>query len=120
MKTLAFAALALPLLLTAAPAAAARCDNAQDQNTMNRCAAEDYARADAVLNRTYQKVMRDLDDHSRALLRASQREWIKFRDAECTYVNAANEGGSIYPLVYNGCLTDMTKTRTRQLQQGQN
>lgn len=112
--------LVLPMLLLAAPAVAGECDNAQDQNTMNRCAADAYGRADAVLNKTYKSVMAGLDDHSKDLLRASQREWVKFRDAECTYLNAANEGGSIYPLVYNGCLTDLTKARTKQLLQGQN
>ena len=121
MRTLALAALALPLFLLAAPAAAKDvCDNAADQQTMNRCAEDAYARTDAELNRVYKTTMAGLDEHSQALLKAAQRDWIKFRDDECTYQNAQNEGGSIYPLVYNGCLTTLTKARTKQLQQGQN
>ena len=121
MRTLALAALALPLFLLAAPAQAAGCGSADaDQQTMNRCAEADYARADAELNRVYKATMAGLDEHSQALLKAAQRDWIKFRDDECTYQNAQNEGGSIYPLVYNGCLTTLTKARTKQLQAGQN
>jgi len=112
---------ALPLLLAAAPAGArGGCDDAQDQNTMNQCAAADYARADAELNRAYKQAMAGLDEHSQLLLKNAQRDWIKFRDDECLYQNVQNEGGSIYPLVYNGCLTALTKDRTKQLQQGQN
>ena len=111
----------LPLLLGAAPAGAkGGCDDAQEQSTMNRCAADDYARADAELNRVYKQVIAGLDAQSQQLLKAAQRDWISFRDDECKYENAQNEGGSIYPLVYNGCLTTLTKARTKQLQQGQN
>ena len=111
----------LPLLLAAAPAGAkGSCDDAQDQTTMNHCAADDYARADAELNRVYKQVMAGLDAHSQALLKNAQRDWIKWRDDECMYQNAQNEGGSIYPLVYNGCLTTLSMARTKQLQAGQN
>lgn len=119
------ALLALPLLFAAAPALAddadgIDCNNAVSQNDMNICADKDFQKIDAVLNKTYQATLKDLDAHSRDLLRAAQREWIKFRDAECTYQNAQNEGGSIYPLVYSGCLTTLTKDRIKQLKAGQN
>ena len=119
MRALALAALALSLFFLGAPAQAGGCGDA-DQQTMNRCAEADYARADAELNRVYKTTMAGLDEHSQALLKAAQRDWIKFRDDECTYRNAQNEGGSIYPLVYNGCLTTLTKERIKQLQAGQN
>ncbi len=125
MKVWTILALAAPLLAFA-PAAQAEdeaggidCNNAMAQSEMNICADKDYRAADAGLNRAYKAVMRDLDKHSQDLLRASQREWIKFRDAECTYVSAQNEGGSIYPMVYSGCLTTMTKDRVKQLKAGQ-
>jgi len=87
---------------------------------MNQCSSRDYARSDAELNRVYKQVMAALDGHSQQLLKAAQRDWIMFRDDECKYQNAQNEGGSIYPLVYNGCLTTLTKDRIKQLKQGQN
>ena len=121
MRALALAALALPLFLFAAPAAAKDvCDNAADQNTMNRCAEDAFDRADKTLNKVYADTMKGLDDHGRDLLKKSERAWIAFRDAECTYQNEANEGGSIYPMVDAGCRTTLTKDRIKQLQAGQN
>lgn len=111
---------ALPLLLAAVPSQADDCKNAISQNEMNRCAAEAYARADAELNRVYRKTIAGMDEHSLLLLKNSQRDWIKFRDDECLYESVENEGGSIYPMEYNGCLTTLTKARTTQLKAGQN
>ncbi len=115
------AALAAPLL-AAAPALAddVDCKNAQAQNDMNICADKDYRAADAVLNKVYKDMTKGMDAHTLDLLRKSQRAWIAFRDAECTYQNVENEGGSIYPMVYSGCLTRLTKLRTQQLKQGNN
>lgn len=115
------AAFAVLLLLGSEPAVAKNsCDNAVSQNEMNQCAEDDFKRADMELNGIYKKQMDSLDDESKALLRASQRLWVQFRDAECKYVNAANEGGSIYPLVQFGCMTKLTKLRIPQLREGQN
>jgi uncharacterized protein YecT (DUF1311 family) len=109
--------LALPLVLVAAPAADIDCNNAMDQNTMNMCADKDYQAADKKLNDVYGKVMAALDDAGyKAKLKTAQRAWIQYRDTECTFEVAENEGGSIYPLVYSGCLTRLTNARTKELQ----
>ena len=114
-------ALALPLLLGAAPAAAKdACDNAVSQNEMSACAEDEFDRTDKVLNKVYQDTLKGLDDHGRDLLKKSERAWVVFRDAECTYQNESNEGGSIYPMVYAGCQTTLTKDRIKQLKAGQN
>jgi uncharacterized protein YecT (DUF1311 family) len=119
---LAAAVLAMPLAF-AAPAVADEsdgidCNHAVAQLDMNICADKDYRKADGALNATYAATMKGLDKPTADKLRAAQREWIKFRDAECVYLNAKNEGGSIYPMVYSGCLTRLTKIRTQQLRQG--
>jgi uncharacterized protein YecT (DUF1311 family) len=119
------AMLATPLLLAGAPAQAddadgIDCNNAMAQNDMNICADKDYRKADAALNRTYKDTLKGQDAHTTDLLRKAQRAWIAFRDAECVYQNVENEGGSIYPMVYAGCLTRLTKLRTQQLKQGDN
>ncbi len=116
-------AAALPLLLWGAPALAddadgIDCNNAVSQNDMNICADKNYRAADAALNRTWRDTIKGLDTHTLDLLRKSQRAWIQFRDAECTYQSAENEGGSIYSMVYAGCLARLTKLRTQQLKQG--
>jgi len=93
------------------------CRNAMDQSTMNRCADQAYRAADAKLNAAYGKLMAaQSDDGFKAKLKAAQRAWISFRDAECTFETADNEGGSIHPMVYAGCLTRLTKERTKALE----
>jgi len=115
--------LAIPLVFLAAPAAAAGgwdkvdCKNPQDQSSMNYCADQDYRAADKKLNAVYQKVMAALDDDGyKTKLKAAERAWMTFRDTECTFETAENEGGSIHPLVYSGCETRLTDERTKALQ----
>ncbi len=112
-------AFALASLVLAAPALAgdSDCANALSQSAMNICADQDYRAADAKLNSTYAKLVAALnDDGFKVKLKAAQRAWIQFRDLECTYETAENEGGSIYPMVYAGCLTRLTKERTKALE----
>lgn len=93
------------------------CDEALTQHEMNQCALTEYRLADAALNKIYQQVVATTSGGERAKLRAAQLAWIKFRDAECEYESAGNEGGSIYPLVFNGCLRRQTEDRTAQLKE---
>jgi uncharacterized protein YecT (DUF1311 family) len=112
-------ALILAGLVFAAPAPAGDidCNRALSQSAMNICADRDYRASDARLNATYTKLMSALGDIGfKAKLKASQRAWIEFRDRECTYQTADNEGGSIHPMVYAGCLARLTKARTRELE----
>ncbi|MBV9045178.1 MAG: DUF1311 domain-containing protein [Alphaproteobacteria bacterium] len=112
---------AFPVLLLAAAPAHAKdvCDDAPDQNTMNRCAQDDYKASDAALNRAYQKHMKDLDADSQTLLKTAQRAWLAFRDGECKHQAAPNDGGSMYPMAYFGCLNRLTKDRIKQIEAGQ-
>ncbi len=81
----------------------------ETQMEMNACAASDYARADEELNAIWRKLPKTTQ------LIAVQRAWIAYRDAECTYQKAQFEGGSIAPLIYSSCLSDLTKERTKIL-----
>ena len=38
-------------------------------------------------------------------------------DAECKFSASGVAGGSVYPLIYNNCITSVTKTRTEALKQ---
>jgi uncharacterized protein YecT (DUF1311 family) len=111
-------ALTFAALVFAAPALAQDydCQNALSQSAMNICADRDYRAADAKLNAAYAKLMAVTgDDGFKAKLRVAQRAWLSFRDSQCTYETADNEGGSIHPMVYAGCLTRLTKDRTKAL-----
>lgn len=89
---------------------------AQTQMEMNQSAGADYQKADKELNVVYKRLMQKLDEPKKQLLVESEKEWIKFRDLHCKLACKDNEGGTIYPLVYNSCLTDLTAARTKQLQ----
>ncbi|HEY2033069.1 MAG TPA: lysozyme inhibitor LprI family protein [Rhizomicrobium sp.] len=91
------------------------CNNAMTQMDMNICADREYQRADKALGHAYTTAMSSEDGKGRELLRASERAWIAFRDAECTYEANASAGGSIQPMEYSNCLTELTKARTKQL-----
>ncbi|SEM79789.1 Uncharacterized conserved protein YecT, DUF1311 family [Sphingomonas gellani] len=90
----------------------------QTQQTLNAQAGSDYRRADAALNVQYRSAMADArrgGGNAAALLLASQRAWLQFRDSECRRVAQQYEGGSMQPMQYSGCLAQLTRARTRQL-----
>ena len=110
----------LVLILITAFTSAARadeCDDAVDQPTLNACADQSFKKADVELNAVYKKLQsRKMDDaQAGKLLIAAERAWVAFRDAECEFDAADNIGGTIYPMIYSGCLERLTKARTEQL-----
>ena len=124
----------LTALLLQASAQAAEpqvdCDNAMTQTEMNICSWQSYQRADAELNAAWSRASEhakemdrnaaeydgDTSAHSRLL--AAQRAWLEFRDAHCLAENGEREGGgTIWPLLQNGCLEALTEARTAQLRQ---
>jgi uncharacterized protein YecT (DUF1311 family) len=113
-----FSALFLAVLCCSTSALAQECDRSDEtQSGLNICAAADYKAADAKLNADYSEIMKRLSDNAdaRKLLQESQRAWVTFRDAECKFSSSGVEGGSIYPLVYSGCLQTLTDARVEQL-----
>ena len=105
--------LALTPLLLSAAVQADDCANASTQSAMNECAAKQYKQADSQLNALYKQINSRLQDNpdSKKLLVGAQRGWIGFRDAECKFASSAVTGGSVYPLIYSNCVTELTKAR---------
>jgi len=93
-------------------------DADQSQMGMNRCAGEAFQRADAALNAEWAKVMAAYkgDKEAEKLLLDGQRAWLKYRDAQCQMAAYDSIGGSIWPLINSGCLAELTRRRTRELQ----
>ena len=104
-------------LLFAVSVLAAECPD-QTQSGMNECAANDFKKADADLNRAYKSIIDRIKDEGtlKAKLVDAQKKWIAFRDAECAFSAAGQEGGSIYPMIVSGCLEAVTAARTKELQ----
>ncbi|SFB29679.1 Uncharacterized conserved protein YecT, DUF1311 family [Pseudomonas sp. NFIX10] len=105
--------LALTPLLFVAVAQADDCADATTQGEMNQCAAKENKAADTELNSLYKQITARLKDNPEAkkMLVKAQRAWIGFRDAECEFSASGVEGGSVYPLIYNNCITAQTKAR---------
>ncbi|HMG48007.1 MAG TPA: lysozyme inhibitor LprI family protein [Allosphingosinicella sp.] len=120
----ALALLAAPL----SPSEEWHCDNPQAQMEMNACAAIDFERADAQLNAEYRRAIASARDADRefdgagdrrpgdeATLREAQRAWVAFRDAQCRLEGYEARGGSMEPMLYEGCRARLTRERIRQL-----
>ena len=89
---------------------------AQTQAEMNATAREDFARADADLNKTYQAVLAKLrDSESKQKLKEKQRAWIASRDAEAARVAKEASGGSIAPMLRYETMTHLTRERIKEL-----
>lgn len=91
------------------------CANPQTQTEMNICAGKAYEAADAVLNQVYQKLRAMLDEGEKTQLKEAQTAWLAYRDRNCEFVADQYKGGTIRPMIYAGCLTDVTKNRTNEL-----
>ena len=88
----------------------------QTQMEMNQQASTNYKKADAKMAITYKKVQKEtLSDIDKKLLLDAQRTWIKYKEAHCKSASASYAGGSIQPLIYFNCLTEITQERIKQL-----
>lgn len=97
------------------------CKKTAIQPELNECAATAYLKSDADLNKLYAGTLRGLDRNDAERLRAAQREWVKFRDAECLYRAGGEEaegiGASMGPMIDSMCREKLTKQRIEQLRQ---
>jgi uncharacterized protein YecT (DUF1311 family) len=84
---------------------------------MTQCAADAYKAADKVLNQVYQQLVAKLDDEEKAQLKEAQTAWLKYRDTNCIFVADQYKGGTMRPMIYAGCLEDVTKKRTSELKE---
>ena len=134
-QRLASGAALLGVLLAFAPAAAddpalpADCTEALSTVDMNNCAGAEFEKADAELNRVYKEAIASIPEMAtgeqpfdkaswEAALRASQRAWIAFRDAECEdHVEKFWGGGSGRTVDIIGCKTEKTEQRTKEIKQ---
>lgn len=99
--------------------------NPDTQIEMNACANNDYAAADKKLNDTWKALIAKEKDNKTYIksLRIAQRAWIKLRDADVDAMFACKEGdmricwGSMYPMLRQGAMTEITEARTKRLQQ---
>jgi|CXWL01.1.fsa_nt_gi uncharacterized protein YecT (DUF1311 family) len=72
---------------------------------------------DKELNRVWSELMGALGTPAKAALRASQRKWIAFRDAEIAALDLAYGAmdGTMYQVMHADAVTQLTSDRVRQL-----
>jgi len=125
-RLIATIVLLLPLGSIAAHAQKIDCENASSTVEMNFCAEKDFKAADKDLNVAYANAVtfikaRDLEKPYDAksfeeALRASQRAWLAFRDADCKDLIAQEwSGGSGTAAASLECMTAKTTERTKEL-----
>ncbi|WP_295446594.1 lysozyme inhibitor LprI family protein [uncultured Thiodictyon sp.] len=94
---------------------------AQTQFEMNQGSSEEYQSADRKLTTAYQRILRKYAKNPVFLknLKSAQRRWIQWRDAELAMKFPERETGfygSMLPMCQAGYLTELTVTRTKQLE----
>ena len=98
-------------------------DKAQSQVDMSNCSNTAYAAGDKLLNQIYKRMIKDLSDPStneddveisKRLVR-SQRAWVAYRTAQCSYVGTSMLHGSGEGLQILSCEVDMTLKRISDL-----
>ena len=87
-----------------------------DGNTfqMVECLKARTAQWDKRLNVAYQKAVQDAGSAQRDQLRAAQRLWVQYRDANCLYYGLGE--GTIARVEAGECMRDMTKARAEELE----
>ena len=88
------------------------CDGSTYQ--MVECLKAKTAQWDKRLNIAYQKALQDAVPAQRDPLRAAQRLWIQYRDANCLYYGMGE--GTIARLDAGECIRSMTEARAKELE----
>jgi uncharacterized protein YecT (DUF1311 family) len=87
-----------------------------DGNTfqMVECLKAKTAQWDKRLNIAYQKAVQDAQPAQREPLRAAQRLWVQYRDANCLYYGMGE--GTIARLDAGECMRSMTEARAKEFE----
>ena len=84
---------------------------------MVECIGTAYEAWDKALNEAYRSLMASLSPEEAELLRAAQREWVKFRDAESNFLGSllTPDRGTMMRITVNEMMADLVKVRVLQL-----
>jgi uncharacterized protein YecT (DUF1311 family) len=81
---------------------------------MVECLKGKTAQWDKRMTVAYQQAMKDAGSAQRDQLRAAQRLWIQYRDADCLYYGMGE--GTIARIDAGACMRSMTEARARELE----
>lgn len=91
-------------------------DQACDGNRfeMVDCLKAKTAQWDKRMTTAYQQAIKDAGQQQREQLRAAQRLWIQYRDANCLYYGMGE--GTVARIDAGECMRNMTEARARELE----
>jgi uncharacterized protein YecT (DUF1311 family) len=117
MRAMSIAVVSICLLAPAARAGdqgdpAPSCDGSTPE--MVECLRAKTAQWDKRMTSAYQQALKDAAPQQHEQLRAAQRLWIQYRDANCLYYGMGE--GSIARIDAGECLRSMTEARARELE----
>lgn len=81
---------------------------------MVQCANDKTAYWDKRLNAAYARALKETEGNQREPLRAAQRLWVQYRDANCLYYSLGE--GTIARVEAADCMYRMTKSRALELE----
>jgi len=93
----------------------APCQTAGSVAEVTQCFVLEAQRADLELNLLYNRLRQILSPTEQRQLKAVQRLWIQFRDANCAAERDLYGVGSAAPMAYEACLGADTRQRTAEL-----
>ena len=104
----------IPAVRAGGKDAGAGCDGVSTPEIVN-CAMAETAKWDKRMNAAYQKALKDDEAKRQEQLRAAQRLWVQFRDANCLYFDMGE--GTIARIDAAECMRNMTEARARELEE---
>jgi uncharacterized protein YecT (DUF1311 family) len=97
---------------------------AEEKDSANSCEGSTYEMAECLkakteqwdkrLNIAYQRELKNAESRQRLKLRAAQRLWVLYREANCLYYSMGE--GTIARLDAGECMRKMTEARARELE----
>jgi len=94
--------------------------NANSTTDQRNCINNAYDSWDKLLNTEYQNLINKLRKEEKELFIASQRNWIKYRDAEFSFINSYyydNNKGILFFVMGDHKRMEMIKNRTKEIQE---
>lgn len=104
---------------------ALNCKKALTTSDINECARAEQKIVEAKLNKTYQRVLKGLDQpdnetekysEMKQKLIEAQSAWGQFRKADCDAVYARYAGGTIRSVMFIGCMLQHAEQRIEALE----
>jgi len=89
------------------------CEEAITQVEMNMCSAQELETSEQALKTVYDEALDLFDDEEELQeFEAVQKGWVEYRDAHCDIAADQYAGGSIMPLIYSSCMTNLADERS--------